>query len=111
MHEIKHPITGKPTGERLQVHQNNFKNKMDWHKAKKKCEELGNGWRLPTKSELELIHTDLIQNGNINFKKDYYWSKTETSSLRVWALHFGYSIEDFGYRKNSSAFVCAVRTI
>jgi hypothetical protein len=111
MIEIVHPITGKPTKERLQVHQNNFENKMDWHKAKKKCVELGNGWRLPTKSELELIYTDMIQNGNINFKKDYYWSITESSSLRVWVFHFGEGNLNHGFYKSDSAFVCAVRTI
>ncbi len=84
---------------------------INWHQANIMCEELGNEWRLPTKSELELLYIELYQKGKGNFKPNYYWSKTETSSLRVWALHFGYSIEDFGYRKNSSAFVCAVRTI
>lgn len=111
MLEIKHPITGKPTGERLQVHQNNFENKMDWHIAKKLCEELGNGWRLPTKNELELIYTDLKQNGNVSFKNDYYWSITESSSLRVWAIHFGEGTLNHGFFKIDSAFVCAVRTI
>jgi hypothetical protein len=111
MLEIAHPITGKPTGERLQVHGNNFENKMDWYSAKKMCEELGNGWRLPTKSELELIYTDFLLKGNVNFKKDYYWSYTETSSLRVWTLHFGEGSLNHGFFKSDIAYVCAVRTI
>ena len=73
--ELKHPITGKPTDEHLEIHQNDFENKMDWHQAKKACEELGNTWRLPTKSEIELIYADLMQNGNANFKMYYFSSR------------------------------------
>lgn len=84
---------------------------VNWHQANTLCDELGNEWRLPTKRELELLYIELHQKGKGNFNLKYYWSKTETSSMRVWALHFGYSIEDFGYHKNNSAYVCAVRTL
>ena len=111
MIEILHPITGKPTGERLQLHQNAFEQKMDWITAKIRCKELGNGWRLPTKSELELIYADLKKKGSLDFKEDFYWSHTETSSLRVWVLHFGNGHIDHGFYKKDTAFFCAVRTV
>lgn len=109
--ELKHPITGKPTGERLEIHENNFEHKMDWHQSNKICEEFGNGWRLPLRSELELIYADLMQNGNGNFKKDWYWSGTQSSSLRVWTKHFGEGTLAHGFFKSDYAYVCAVRTI
>jgi hypothetical protein len=37
------------------------------------CEFLGNGWRLPTIDEFDLIY-DRVEH---DFEKDYYWSSTE----------------------------------
>ncbi len=107
MHEIMHPTSGK----RFEVAQNDFETQMDWNKAMIMCEELGNGWRLPTKSELELMHSELFQKGKGNLKSNYYWSNIETSSLRAWTLHFGYGTNDYGFHKNKTAYVRAVRTI
>jgi hypothetical protein len=98
-------IVNSITGELLQVAQDDFENQMDWHQAKQTCEELGSGWRLPTKSELELMHSNLFQKGKGSFKSDNYWSSTETSSFRAWVLHFGDGTEDYGFHKNKKAFV------
>ena len=49
-------IIGKPIRiGNLFVAEYNFPEEMDWINAKKACESLGNGWRLPTKKELILM--------------------------------------------------------
>ena len=81
--------------------------KMSWDKAIKKVSELGDGWRLPTITELQLIwdseHKDL-------FQKQYYWSSSEYSSLFAWGFSFvfGYT---YNYYKNDEYYVRAVRDL
>ena len=49
-------VIGKPIRiGNLFVAEYNFPEEMDWINAKKACESLGNGWRLPTKKELILM--------------------------------------------------------
>jgi hypothetical protein len=84
MLEIKSPITG----ERLQVAENDFENGMNWSSAKNACSELGNGWRLPTKSELELIYKELHLLKKGNFEQNYYWSSSENDGDSSWNFGF-----------------------
>lgn len=81
--------------------------KMTWHEAVEKVKELGDGWRLPTITELQIIwdseHKDL-------FKKEWHWSSSESSSYNAWKFDFyygdtGYSVKDFEY------YVRAVRDL
>lgn len=69
-------IIGKPIiiGN-LQIAQYDFPNHMNWYDARKACAALGNGWRLPTKNELNTLY----QNKNaIGYYSDmnYYWSSS-----------------------------------
>ena len=84
MLEIKSPITG----EQLQVAENDFENGMNWSIAKDACKDLGNGWRLPTKSELELIFRELHLLGKGNFKLNYYWSSSQHDGDSSWNFGF-----------------------
>ena len=67
-------------GVRLQVAERDFETVMDWASAKKACQDLGNGWRLPSMDELFSIHEQLHKKGKGNFKNDKklltedYWS-------------------------------------
>ena len=45
----------------LLVAQFDFPNKMNWENAKAACERLGNGWRLPTKDELQILYATIDQ--------------------------------------------------
>ena len=61
--------------ERLEIAQNDFPNTMTWGDAKKACANLGEGWRLPTVSELKILY---------QYKDDYlsnmskaYWSSSD----------------------------------
>jgi hypothetical protein len=49
---------------------------MNWDDAKKASAKLGNGWRLPTKDELNILfkNQDKIDNWT---EGEYYWSSTE----------------------------------
>ena len=108
MLEIKHPITG----ERLQVAENDFEEKMNWQQAKIACNELENGWRLPTKTELELMYSELYERGNGNFKTDNesYWSGSEGNDNDAW--FFGFDV-GFAYYASvyNTYYVRAVRII
>ena len=72
-------IIGKPikTGN-LEIAQYDFPKKMNWHDAKKACETLGDGWRLPTKDELNSSYFSQI--GGMAF--NWYWSSTLENYVR-----------------------------
>ena len=48
---------------------------MNWYDAKRACENLGDGWRLPTKDELNILFKGKDVIGG--FKNGPYWSSTE----------------------------------
>ena len=52
---IEHPLTG----EKFQVANKDFSDKMTWKDAIDACKNLGSGWRLPTKEELEAMYEEL----------------------------------------------------
>lgn len=96
------------TGVRLQVANQDFSHKMTWPEAKKACNDLGNGWRLPSKEELEAIYNQLHEKGLGNFKDDNYWSSTELDDYDAWSFLFlsGNANDD---SKNGTFYVRAVR--
>ena len=86
MLEIKRPITG----ERLIVAESDFNTGMNWKEAQNATKFLGEGWRLPSKSELELIYKELHLKGIGNFKSISYWSSTEyAGGYCAWYFGFG----------------------
>jgi hypothetical protein len=121
MLEIISPLTG----EKLQVAQNDFEHKMDWHEAKKACQNLGNGWRLPSIKELELIDKEFRQKGIGNFQKFWYWSGTEgevnswfesffyRGSITAWrfAFHDGGPAEYYKSLRSNDSAKCCVRAV
>ena len=60
---------------------------MNWHEAKKACADLGDGWRLPTKNELDVLYENKDKIGG--FANDYYWSSTEGDFNGAWLQDFG----------------------
>jgi hypothetical protein len=70
MLEIENPKSGK----KIQLADNDLDKKMDWYSAQIVCSELGEGWRLPSLAELEIIFNEIHQQGIGNFQPDYYWS-------------------------------------
>ena len=62
---------------------------MTWEDAKTECAKLGDGWRLPTKDELDILYRNrqtiggfkLISNARSNSK---YWSSDEAPDDHPW---------------------------
>lgn len=82
--------------------------KMTWDEAVEKVKELGDGWRLPNITELQLIwnseHKDL-------FQKKWYWSSSESYSYGAWLFEFGLGGSNYFGKSNSLGYVRAVRDL
>jgi len=71
---------------RIEVAQNDFPTQMSWGDAVKACENLGIGWRLPTKDELNLLYKNKDKIGG--FDPQGYWSSTEDVNGSAWGQGF-----------------------
>ena len=61
-----------------------FPNEMNWEDAKKACENLGKGWRLPTEAEMQSIIKNREESGISNFKfQMYYWCSDNLLGSRL----------------------------
>ncbi len=60
---------------------------MNWDEAMKACAALGDGWRLPTKEELNVLYQNKDKIGG--FDNNYYWSSTEYVSQSMYTCDFG----------------------
>jgi hypothetical protein len=96
---------------------------MTWYDATKKVAELGEGWRLPTKDEVENI---LFTNKSKipNMKPHTYWSSSEPIGLKMWDQkyygpinNYAWSfngddgVADYSHKGNFQFYVRAVRNI
>jgi hypothetical protein len=78
---------------------------MSWNDANSACDSIGEGWRLPTLDELNLIHTKFYEkykgegvNTNYSLKKNLdfeldginYWSSNEFSDGTYWYFDVTY---------------------
>jgi len=79
-----------------------------WENAKKVCENLGDGWRLPTREELHLIWLNKESIGG--FVAAYYWSSSEDGNDYAWYQYFynGYQVSN---DKNLALYLRAVRDV
>ncbi len=103
------PIIGTPTKiGNLEVAQNDFPNRMEWNNAVKACSELGNGWRLPTKNELNFMYSNRVKIGR--FANNDYWSSTEEDSDNAWRQYFNGGSQALLFKNRGFANVRAVRT-
>ena len=78
-------LTNPISGQEFEVAKKDFSNSMTLDDAKKACHELGDGWRLPTKYELNEMYKNKEEIGG--FVVDYYWSSTETN-VGAWGKNF-----------------------
>ena len=52
--------------------------KMNWAEATEACEKMGEGYRLPTKDELNILYENKDDIGGFTTEKvGFYWSSTE----------------------------------
>lgn len=88
----------------FELYSENSLNKMTWYEAIEYCKSLGEGWRLPTISEMFYIHEN-------NFiTEDYYWSSTENDYNYAWGFIFNDG-NAFNSNKYSTYYVRAVKDI
>jgi hypothetical protein len=80
----------------------------NWEDAKKVCEELGDGWKLPTREELHLMWLNRESVGG--FSGALYWSSSEDGNNFAWFQHFLNGGQDYN-NKSSTGYVRAVRDI
>lgn len=94
----------------LQVTQFDFPNRMKWDDANRTCLNLGEGWRLPTKDELNTLYNNKNQIGNLQDPYLAYWSSTEINNNIAW-----YGVMKDGFTRSTEKFyesgVRAVRTV
>jgi hypothetical protein len=74
----------------IEIAQFDLPTTVTWYNAKRECKELGKGWRLPTKEELDEMYNnkDLIG----NFVNTNYWSSTEYNSNYAWMQVFTHKL-------------------
>jgi hypothetical protein len=88
---------------------------LDWWEAKEECLRLGDGWRLPTKEELDLIYENKSRIGV--FKNGGYWSISQSANritndgvlILAWTRNFKTGIKT-DYEKKEIGYVRAVKT-
>jgi len=81
---------------------------MKWDDAKKVCEALGEGWRLPTKDELLVLYNNKDKIGRLT--NIGYWSSTEEVNNGAWLQMFVDGKQDPTY-KYTLVYVRAVRSL
>ena len=96
-------------GKSIQVATSDALHRMNWVSANNFCNNLGNGWRLPSMEELEAMYEQLHLKGKGNFKRNSYWSSEDAISCGQWCVDFwdGGSV----IRCHSNEEVRAVRTL
>jgi|694.fasta_scaffold22256_2 hypothetical protein len=97
----------------LEVAQFDFPDEMNLSDAKAACAELGNGWRLPTKDELNTLYENQDQIGGFThncYARDH-WSSTEGGNFGgAWHQYFRNGAQYTGFADNV-LHVRAVKTL
>ena len=78
---------------------------LSHYPAFKACSDMGSGWYLPSKDELNRLYSNKAAIGG--FSDELYWSSTEVSSNNAWRQNFSSGHQ--GYITKSST--CRVRCV
>jgi len=80
----------------IEVAKEDFAVDLDWKQAISTCKKMGDGWRLPTREELEQIYNSLPRDAQgklkltgTNFKYGSYWSSEEANYYSAYYFNFG----------------------
>ncbi len=104
----KTPSGGYNFAEGLEAYPTNAPRQMTWDEAQEYCASLGDGWRLPTKEELNLMYTNLKMAGLGGFSGARLWSSSQNYSNDAWVQYFSYG-DQYNYNKNYDSSVRACR--
>lgn len=84
-------------GERMiEVYPEDAPAPLSWHDAINWCANLGEGWRLPTKDELDVLYGKRDEIGG--FAYSYYWSSSEYGSSIAWLQSFLDGNRNYDYK-------------
>ena len=88
----------------------NIEKRMKWHDAKKACTDLGDGWRLPTKDELNMLYENKDKIDGFD-DEHFYWSSTrlEDNSAKVWIQHMSDGFQMYTTLGGQYFYIIAVR--
>lgn len=101
-------IIGTPIKiENLEIAQYDFPDELEWEEATKACNLLGDGWRLPSKIELNTLYQNMDKIGGAYY---LYWSSTEYKTAFAWTQIFNGGKQS-AMGKCMELYVRAVRTI
>jgi hypothetical protein len=98
------------SGITIQIAENDFDTQYDWTTAILMCQEIGEGWRLPTIYEIEQIfeNAEIFDFANYGFWA--YWTNDEINTEQAYGFSGveGNIVQEF---KDESFYVRAVKTI
>ena len=92
----------------LAIATNDLSIKMNWKDANEAVKNYGQGWRLPTKDELNTMYINKAYIGN--FDQMYYWSSTEASDSKAWIMNLESGMQ-FPDGKTLPNYVRAVKDV
>ena len=107
-------IIGKKTIviDNLEIAQFDFPIAMNFDEAAKACSELGEGWRVPNRAELDVIFKNLNTVTNIKKRKNYWSSEEHANNLGfAYGRDFMEANSSIYATKKASFMVRAVRTV
>jgi hypothetical protein len=107
-------IIGKKTIviDNLEIAQFDFPVSMNFDDAAKACSELGEGWRVPNRIELDLMFNNLNTVTKINKRKNYWSSEEDPINIDfAFGRDFMEANSSIYGTKKASLMVRAVRTI
>ena len=101
----------------IEIAQFDLPDEVTWYNAKRECKELGKGWRLPTKDELNLLYKNkdkICGFEDMAYRSSTYWSgknynHLETSNEKSWMQSFANGYR-FYYFNDAICCVRAVRS-
>ena len=94
----------------LEIAQYDFAKYMYSDQAKKACRGLGVGWRLPTKSELNILYRNKSKIKIGGYSYNFYWGDNEDMDYPVMRQNFSNGEQEVVYEDDRMR-VRAVRTI
>lgn len=86
-----HPLLinlSEDLNEQLEIYPLDYEGIFDWQEAEDECQNLGQGWRLPTLTEMQLIYEQLFEKDLGGFQEKEYWCSNEENGNE--ALYFAF---------------------
>lgn len=67
--------------------------KLNWFDAIKHCEQLGNGWQMPDKNQLQLVYKEFYKKGLCDMCNEFYWTGEQFNTQYAWSQNFDSGVQ------------------